>query len=429
MRAAVVAVALLALLAGWFVTDRVRDVGTVTAEPGAVAGTAALTGQRSAVTAEPARPVPALPPAVSATAPAGKKASASRRPNGSNGGQVSRSRPNPDLPALPAVTGGAQLAGRGGLSDVLQDQGAGVLLPNGDTMWFFADTVQTKHDPYFFVTSSAAVTQRGSRTLSYASDGKGTPIEFLARTAAERAGQSASRYTAVWPTGATRLPDGRILVGYAKYDVVPASGTYTFLGAGVYEYRYPGPAKLKKASPARRISSIWSPADGVVGSPLYADGFVYFSQCENLECYSVRTPVSGIADRAGYSWYTGSGWSHDRARRTPMTYGDSRPGRNPSTVHLPEQGVYGVVDTAAGAMSAEALLWVSPNPYGPWSRPAKLTLPNCPYGCYTLNLHPGQSPAGAVRISYATKEGPHVRVTDVAISVPGNGSGITARPL
>jgi hypothetical protein len=331
---------------------------------------------------------------------------------------------------LPARSG-AKLGGGSSLDGVVQDQGAGVPLPNGQTLWIFADTTQVTHDPYFFVTSSAGVTTRGSQKLRYASDGKGVPIEFLPRNPNELVGQqNGVRYNAVWPTGATRLPDGRIIIGYAKYDVQVPTQRFTFLGAGLYEYRYPGLAGLKRARPAKRISSLWSMADGAVGSPLYAGGHVYFTQCENLSCYSARTPVSGLTDRGSYTWFTGSGWSHDRAARKPMSYAEGRPGRNPSTVFLPDQGVYGVVDTAAGAVSTTALLWVAPDPWGPWSKPARFTMPDCPAGCYTLNLHTGQSPPGAVRVSYATHGvGPHVRVTDVAVSVTGNAATVTARLL
>ena len=59
-------------------------------------------------------------------------------------------------------------------------------------------------------------------------DGKGVPIEFLPRNPNERVGQqNGVRYNAVWPTGATRLPDGRIIIGYAKYDVQVPTNTFT----------------------------------------------------------------------------------------------------------------------------------------------------------------------------------------------------------
>jgi hypothetical protein len=412
LRVAVVLLALLALTAGWLAVSRSRDGDSARVEP------------RGAAAAVPSAPAGA------STAPSASETpgvmSATATGERGRGSAAERSRE-----LLPARSG-AKLGGGSSLDDVVQDQGAGVPLPGGQTLWIFADTTQVKHDPYFFVTSSAAVTTRGSQKLHYASDGEGVPIEFLPRNPNERVGQqNGVRYNAVWPTGATRLPDGRIVIGYAKYDVQVPANTFTFLGAGLYEYRYPGLGALKSARPAKRISSLWSVTDGAVGSPLYADGHVYFTQCENLSCYSARTPVSGLTDRGSYTWFTGSGWSHDRAARKPMRYAEGRPGRNPSTVYLPDQGVYGAVDTAAGAVSRTALLWVAPNPWGPWSKPARFTMPGCPAtGCYTLNLHTDQSPPGAVRVSYATHGvGPHVRVSDVAVSVTGNASAVTARPL
>lgn len=423
----------LVALSGWALFDgdagpastvRVLDTGAST--PTGAPATGAPTILPSALAQVPTNSAPAgAPPGAAAKLkiPASAFATA---PGSSRTKTVAPS--TPSLPALPFVLG-AHLSWGSWLHDVRHDQGVSVPLPDGRSMWIFADTTQIT-PPFFFVTSSAAVSARGSEILHYAGNGKRLPIEFLPRTAAERAAHAAGSYTAIWPTGATTLPGGRIIISYAKYEVSLAPKAYVFLSAGLFEYHYHGVSALTHSSGAKRIADgIWTPSDGVIGSPIYADGYVYFAQCANLECFSLRTTPGSITDRSSYTWWTGHGWSKQRSQRTPMSYGASRPGLSPSMAYLPQMGVYATTGTAAGQSSQIGLLWVAPHPWGPWSSPAAFLLPQCPSaGCYTLNLHPLESTSDRVRISYATAGiGPYVYVTDVALWAAANGSKVTRR--
>jgi hypothetical protein len=318
-----------------------------------------------------------------------------------------------------------------GYPGIIQDQGNTVTLPDGRTLWIFADTAQEGRRPTFFVTSSAAVSDPGSVFLRYLTGPGGVPREFLPRTAAERRQHvPGRRYVGVWPTGATTLPDGRVVVAYAKYLVgIKPRQSFTFQGGGLYEWRPPADGDVLGAGPARRIADdIWTASDGPVASPVAAGRWVYFSQCEGRRCWSARAPGTSLADRATYVWWTGTGWSPDRADRVPMTYGDDYPGRNPPTAYLPDAGVYATVDTSGGIQSSTGLIWVAPRPWGPWSRAARFPLPGCTseHGCYTLNVHPGLSSAGTVRVSYATADdGPHVHVLDVPVSIAPGATRVT----
>ena|SRR5690349_6965024 len=136
-------------------------------------------------------------------------------------------------PGQPAK--GAQLWAKAPLNNIHQDQGSSIALPDGRTLWIFADTFQLYTQPKFFITSSAGLTTRNSWQLSY-SQSKGIPTEFLPRTPAERAdNQAGDHYQAVWPTGSTELPDGRIIISYAKYRVLVKTQDFQFLGAGPFE--------------------------------------------------------------------------------------------------------------------------------------------------------------------------------------------------
>ena len=57
----------------------------------------------------------------------------------------------------PAPLLSTQVAGIPPLQNLIQDQGSTVALPDGRTLWLFADTAQLDRDPRFFVTSSAGI--------------------------------------------------------------------------------------------------------------------------------------------------------------------------------------------------------------------------------------------------------------------------------
>jgi hypothetical protein len=331
-----------------------------------------------------------------------------------------------DVPSGTAT--GQRLVSR--FPDVVLDQGNTVTLPDGRTLWIFADTIQETGAPRFFVTSSAAATDPGSVYLRFTTGRGGSPIEFLPRTPAERAqGVPGERYTAVWPTGATTLADGRVLVAYTKYVVDTDPLRFTFRGAGLYEWTPPRDGDLAGAGPARRLADdLWGVSDGAVASPVAVGRYVYFTQCEDRRCYSLRTPATGLADRDAYRWWTGATWSPRRLDRQPMTYGSDHPGRNPPTAYLPAAGVFTTVDTSGGIQASTGRIWVASRPWGPWSKAATFDLPGCTRrdGCYTLNVHPGGSTARSFRVSYATAhDGPHVHVVDVPVDVARGASGPT----
>jgi len=339
----------------------------------------------------------------------------------------------PVLPGQPTRPGqlaqGVQLWAKRPLDNIHQDQGSSIALPGGRTLWIFADTFQLYNDPKFFITSSAGVTNRDSWLLHY-SRTKSIPTEFLPRTAAERADRkSGDHYQAVWPTGSTELPDGRIIISYAKYRVLLKQKDFEFLGAGLFEYRYQGPAALTAGGHATRIASdLWTAEDGEVRSPVYVDGYVYFNQCQDLRCQSLRTTPNALADRSSYRWWTGSEWSSNRYRAADIIVGSNHPGGNASVVRL-RSGGYAMADTEVGSVGTSGLIWVAPHPWGPWSRASGFDFPRCPApGCYGLNIHPSQSTDDRLRISYATNGvGPFVRIVDVPVSISSDNSSILVR--
>ena len=328
------------------------------------------------------------------------------------------------------VANGTQLGAAAPLNGIHQDQGSSIPLPDGHTLWIFADTFQLYNKPKFFITSSVAVSNPGSWQLTYAKTSQGIPSEFLPRTATERADRKdGDHYQAVWPTGSALLPDGRIIITYAKYRVLVKEQNFIFLGAGLFEYRYRSLDTLLNAGQATRTASdLWTVADGEVRSPVYVDGYVYFDQCRDLHCYPLRTTPDRITDRSSYRWWTGSQWSADPAQKQAISPEGPQPGGNASVVRL-NSGGYAMADTELGAVSTTGLLWVAPHPWGPWSRAASFTFPRCPDpGCYGLNIHPAQSTDRTLRISYATNGvGPFVRVDDVPVSIRADSSSIRIR--
>jgi hypothetical protein len=205
----------------------------------------------------------------------------------------------------------------------------------------------------------------------------------------------------------------------------------TFRGAGLYEFGYQDAARFRNGGQARRIADdIWTPETGAVGTPTYHDGYVYFTLCENLECYSLRVKPSGLADPGQYRWWTGDGWSTSKAARSPMRFGASRPGHNPSVVWVPAVNAFVMADTVAGSVAHSGMIWVSPNPWGPWSVPAPVGLTRCSSkGCYGLNVQASQSTADTIRVSYSPvmvkTVGPYVYLIDQAVRVSDGGRRVS----
>jgi hypothetical protein len=362
--------------------------------------------------------------------PATTKPGTKPRPSNSktNRAEVPPGRSTPQAqPAIAPITDGAQLAAAAPLDGIHQDQGSSISLPGGRSLWIFADTFQLYREPKFFITSSAAVSNPGSTQLTYAVTGQGKPAEFLPRTAAERADQKdGDHYQAVWPTGSTLLPDGRIIIAYAKYRVLVKQQNFVFLGSGLFEYRYRDLGTLLDGGTATRIADdLWGVPDGLIRSPIYADGYVYFTQCLEVRCYPVRTTPQKLTDRDSYRWWTGYDWSKNVYRAQQVSPLGVQPGANASVVRL-RSGGYAMADTEIGAVSTTGQLWVAPSPVGPWSASASFTFPRCPApGCYGLNIHPDQSSQYRLRISYATNGvGPFVRLYDVPVVINADRSAI-----
>ncbi len=357
---------------------------------------------------------------------------------GTDGGQPNAQAPQnatspKPTPGLPAQAGqpvkGVQLAAAAPFSDIHQDQGSTIALPDGRTLWIFADTFQLYNEPRFFITSSAALSGRNPFQLTYSMT-NALPTEFLPRTKVERDDHKVGdHYQAIWPTGSTLLPDGRIIISYAKYLVLLKQKDFKLMESGLFEFRYRGVNALVNGGRATRFApGLWKAEDGEVRSPVYVDGHVYFNQCRDLRCVALRVTPDQLGQRGSYRWWTGSGWTSERSQAQNIIVGSSHPGGNASVVRL-RSGRYAMADTEVGAVATSGLLWVSPNPWGPWSPAAKFDFPRCPEpGCYGLNIHPSQSSDDQLRISYATNGvGPFVRVADVPVWISSDSSAILVR--
>jgi hypothetical protein len=289
--------------------------------------------------------------------------------------------------------------------DVLTDQGIPVTLPDGRTLWIFADTADLFTGPYMFQTSSAAISEQAHpNVLRYFNGWDDKPAEFLPRKDSEQP-RNETTYDGVWPMGATTLPDGRILISYSTYHVNLFPIEYTFRGSGLFEYRYPGYENVQYPLVATRLADdIWGPDDGPVNSPVYADGQVYFLNCGLGGCFSVRATPENLADKAAYQWWTGSGWSADRAARVAVSFGDShQPGRSASVSWVPQLGAYALLDTDLGAPDTTGYLWLAARPQGPWSAAAPFTMANCgTRSCYLPVAHPQSSTASSLRVVYSS---------------------------
>ena len=360
---------------------------------------------------------------------AGRGARARRRRPRDLAGRPLRARDGPPQGRRPA----SGFVPRRGTSS--QDQGNSVRCRRPDAVDLRRHRAERRR-PTFFVTSSAGVADPGRHACATCSTP--APARRPSSCRARRRARAASRderYVAIWPTGATVLPDGRIVIAYTKYLVNGDPARFYFLAAGSTPTGHPPPAPAGSSAPGRPADRRrhLDAGDGRSPRRSWPAGTSTSPSARSQRCYSLRAPAGQVAERSAYRWWTGDGgWSATAADRAPMRYGDDHPGRNPPTAYLARSRVWVTVDTSHGIQSDSGLIWVAPRPWGPWSKVAKFDAAALHPRGRLLHAEraPGGSPPGMLRVSYATAhDGPHVRVVDVPIAVHPGGSAADGQAL
>ncbi len=327
-----------------------------------------------------------------------------------------------------------------GLRTVNTDFGAGddgrpVALPDGRTLWIFADTWvgyirnNAMADPYRLV-RNAFVVQSGGCLTPMLGGVHGARTDVIPAAAGEF----------FWPMGAF-ADSGTLYVFVQKF--VPGGGLCgcVALDMEIARFALPG-LQLLGVGP--------SPSSGLLpefgGTVTSTTDFHYFVGRNTPDGqhprthYLARVPV-GSDPTAGASWRywnggstgTDADWGTDDATvPCAVTAGVGSGGACPMQFEMPGVGSLtsegpnaplSVIELGDGTFLAGAKLrdvyadpvdtWRSPTPYGPWTQPTFAASTPAPAGGFTYNGRVFQLPGAAVTVSYNTNAPDNDKHTDM----------------
>lgn len=313
-------------------------------------------------------------------------------------------------------------------ADVVRDGAHAASLPDGRILQVYADTTSMPGaTPWYFLTSSAALSPAGSPGTTAEAVRDGHPIALLPWTEEEVAAlRPGSSYIGVWPTGATWVPSGvaggnQVLITYkrVRVDVVNGTATYTTLGQGVAAYAYTGAADaLADGIEATRLQDDLLPGDNgvVMGAPVFEGGWLYLYGCgAEITCFGARVRPAQVAQSSAWVWFDGAAYAGTRAQRRPL------PGvgefANPAVQWVPAHRAFAM--TSARGDASAAVRWSS-SAAGPWTAPQVLTMPGCgptlaAGGCFGAVVRP-ESTTTSLLLTYASATDYRTRVAAVPVT-------------
>ncbi len=337
-------------------------------------------------------------------------------------------RPPPDAPAKLVATS--------------RDCGFSVELSDGAALWVFCDTADTPLS-YFRNSTAALAFPDAPTTMREPTDGAGRPYQLVTIDPADDpcVGEHAGEEAVEWPTAGARVPGpggtDRVLISFQVFcfkstpGVPPTLADYTGMQVGMAELLYdpddPNPLD------APLVATVLDPAmwpieydtNGKIvtfGNAIVTgdDGYLYSYRCGYfLGCQVARAPVAAAADPAAYTYWTGLLWqATPPALGTVGLTGGGPPMSSFRIVHLPEMGVYAMAYAAfPGAGTDVAILRVSHHPWGPFSTPLSIVVPDCADGsrCYSGAPHSQLSGTDHVGVS----------LYDTSHPGPANGAIVT----
>jgi hypothetical protein len=285
---------------------------------------------------------------------------------------------------------------------VFQDGGQS-LAAAGGTLWTFGDTfigqpqpAQPPRNPQIkgSVCATMAWLPAGETNLpprlDYVTGTNGVAACPLALFADED-----QAHTRLWPAGGIAL-GSRVYLYYSMIQTTgPGPWNFHGVGGGLAVAEWPA-RTFTRLRPGGESRFPVLPAQVVrQGQTLY----LYEISGQPQSLWLARVKVAQIENPAAYEFSTGDGWSTNRARAKAILreiYGQV------SVAWMPAWQQYVMATSSDFSRPHELQLRVSPEPCGPWSAPARITVPEMPGGktqvVYCTFLHPELSDAGTRRL-------------------------------
>jgi len=260
------------------------------------------------------------------------------------------------------------------------------VVANGQSYWFFGDTVRTAGDRQDVIPAAVATTTDTDAgdcldlQFKTAPDGIVTPM--FARL----------DETTAWPDGVIALDDGSIAFYMVKaYRQSPFAWHVGSVGWGRIP---PG-----STDGERVVETIWDENSGFgtrvagVRSPIRVGGdVIVYLTLEDRRNIIARAPIARVSEFAAYTYWDGENWSTDPADAAAMWASEENG-------FPPDNGVQVSFDDGVGRWMAlyndhmtSVKVRLADEPWGPWSEPVSwfdcrpLVQDVYPY-CYTGELH------------------------------------------
>ncbi|MDZ7733096.1 MAG: DUF4185 domain-containing protein [Acidimicrobiia bacterium] len=213
-----------------------------------------------------------------------------------------------------------------------------------------------------------------------------------------------------WPTAVVPLPSDpevdRFAVYYENVCVRP-SGPDTH-DIGVAELRYDPDEGVDEPVQAEFLEPrlFEHGPEGWFGlSAMTHDGHAYVYRCPPSDgaCAVARAGLDRMADPAAYEYWGGEAWEANEAAATPMAMPDPSRRVKISVERVEALGVF-VMAEHRQENGRYVDLRVARRPWGPWSAPAEIELPECagfyPEICFAAEVHGHLSDGDTVALTW-----------------------------
>lgn len=303
---------------------------------------------------------------LASTVPSGPEAGAVTRPGGP-GSSGANDAPVPAAPVASCpVAAPDTAAGYQRLFDGLDgdwaggDQAVSVVLPDGRTLWVFADSItgRTAPDggylPGWRIRHSAFVLQdRGCLTAV-----PGTPLPELG---------PADWY---WPNSAFVVADRLVVLAMRVHRTGPGLVDFAVSGSAVATFALPA------GGVPRLLDVVAGP--GVPGGTLWGAGvtvragwaYVYGTRTEpgafGRSLSVARVRPSAVDDPAAWTYFDGRGWVADEARAAVLVDAIKGVSTSVSPVTLPD-GRTALISKRDEVFGDDVVAWTAPHPWGPFT--------------------------------------------------------------
>lgn len=273
----------------------------------------------------------------------------------------------PDPPRVPKVTPLGAIVNPDATKFIRDGASSGAL--GGKIVYTFGDTLFTSPavDGRTSRSNTAAWAELASPTVLHEPlDANGLPSQLVPFTAEEQAYNDSTKRGddrwVIWPGRIIARPGGA--TGFVYFDLFRIHPDHwEEIGTGVAELA--AGAIVATRNPTLLFTA---PEVGFIHAAFDKDGVVWLYGCAAGLCRLARAPLDQATKRAGYTFWTGDGFSPSYADAAASIPGSTAGFSVQWNAYLSQY-----VSFASSGIGRDVIMRVAPEPWGPWSDPTTVT--------------------------------------------------------